>query len=255
MKALAVLALVGSPIILAAQTGAPRKPAAAPARTSLEILVTSRVGDPLADVAVTATGSVVRSGRTDEDGVLSFKNVPPGQYRLRMTRDGWISLERDVTVKGPPAMHIEVTMSPAETETAPAPSNPPPPVNPVPATPAPPAANVDPKTVFIPDFIDQNFLGRAPRKESVLACASTSKTTVLQLREPLGEHTHTTGDEHLYIVAGEAMHRVAGKETKIEAGSYSLVPRGVPHSLSRRGTNPIVLLSIETGQSCGGTDR
>ncbi|MGH9314551.1 MAG: cupin domain-containing protein, partial [Vicinamibacterales bacterium] len=102
----------------------------------------------------------------------------------------------------------------------------------------------------IPDFIDQNFLGRAPRKDSVIGCAPTSKTTLLQLREPLGEHTHADGDEVLYVVAGEATHKVGGRETRIEPGTYSLVPRGVPHSITRRGTNPIVLLLVETGQPC-----
>jgi mannose-6-phosphate isomerase-like protein (cupin superfamily) len=106
--------------------------------------------------------------------------------------------------------------------------------------------------VFIPDFIDQNFLGRAPRKDSVIGCTATSKTTLMQLREPLAEHSHASGDEVLYVVAGEAMHKVAGRETKLEAGSYSLVPRGVPHSLTRRGSNPIVLLAIETGSPCTG---
>lgn len=255
LTAVAVLAL---PIALAAQTaqpaqpGAQRKPTQA-ARTPLEIRVTSRVGDPLAGVTVTANGAVVRSGRTDDEGVLMLRSMPAGLYRLRFTDDGWITLERDVTVRGAATTRVEVVLSPAE-------APPPPPPQPAPApapaptpTPAPapaPSANVEPKTVFIPDFIDQNFLGRAPRKDSVLGCTPATKTTLLQLREPLGEHTHADGDEVLYVVAGEATHKVGGRETRIEAGTYSLVPRGVPHSLTRRGTNPIVLLLVETGQPC-----
>ncbi|MGH9312828.1 MAG: carboxypeptidase-like regulatory domain-containing protein, partial [Vicinamibacterales bacterium] len=154
--AVAVLAL---PIALAAQTaqptppaqpaqpGAQRKPIQA-ARTPLEIRVTSRAGEPLAAVAVTVTGSVGRSGETDDGGVLVLRSVPPGQYRLRFTCNGWITLERDVTVRGAAATRVEVALSPAE---APPPQPPQPEPAPAPApTPAPaPSANVEPKTVFI----------------------------------------------------------------------------------------------------------
>jgi Cupin domain/Carboxypeptidase regulatory-like domain len=261
-RTLTAVVVLGPPITLAAQTAQPspptqpvpaapssppRKPAVA-ARTPVEIRVTSRAGDVLAGVTVTANGSVERSGQTNDDGVLILKSVPPGQYRLRFTREGWITLERDVTVRGSGATRVEVELSPAE---APAPPPKPEPAPAPPPTPVPePVSNVEPKTVVIPDFIDQNFLGRAPRKDSVLGCTATSKTTLMQLREPLAEHTHADGDEILYIVAGEATHKVGGRETRLEAGTYSLVPRGVPHSITRRGTNPIVLLSIETGQPC-----
>jgi hypothetical protein len=267
----ATAALIALPIAAAAQTQPPPKPSAptptpsqppiqtpAPAptkpatqsRTSLELTVTSQVGDPLEGTSVTATGPVARSGVTDGKGVILFRSLPPGLYRLRLTGPGWTTLERDVNVRGSAVIRIDAALTPAETPPAPPPA--PEPV-PAPAAPPPPSsANVEPRTVIIPDFIDQNFLGRAPRKDSVIGCTPTSTTTLIQLREPMAEHSHAAGDEILYVVAGEAMHKVAGRETKIEAGSYSLVPRGVPHSLTRRGSNPIVLLAIETGSPCTG---
>jgi mannose-6-phosphate isomerase-like protein (cupin superfamily) len=262
-RTLTTLAILALPIGLAAQAPqpapppqpapsaqppAPRKPAQA-ARVPLEVRITSRAGEALAGVAVTAEGLVARSGETNDLGVVVLQSVPSGQYRLRFTHKGWITLERDITVRGTGTTRVEAALSPAEAPPAPPPAPAPAPAA---APPAPPATdvNIEPKTVVIPDFIDQNFLGRAPRKDSVLGCTPSMKSTLLQLREPLGDHMHADGDEVLYIVAGEATHKVGGLESRLEAGTYSLVPRGVTHSITRRGTNPIVLLSIETGQRC-----
>lgn len=272
MKARTLLAVsaLALPIALAAQTNPPAKPAqptapptqptvpatrpAAPrkqataARPPLEVRVTSRGGDAIPGVTVAVEGSVARAGETNDDGVVVLKSMPAGQYRLRLSCTGWTTLERDVTVRGTAPVRVETWLSPAEAPPAPQPPPQPPP-EPAPAPAAPTAAS-EPKTVFIPDFIDQNFLGRAPRKDSVLGCTPLTRTTLLQIREPVAEHTHADGDEILYVVAGEAMHKIAGRETRIEAGTFSLVPRGVPHSITRRGNNPIVMLSTETGQPC-----
>jgi mannose-6-phosphate isomerase-like protein (cupin superfamily) len=267
-RTLTTLAILALPIGLAAQTpqpAPPSKPTQPPAPTTpatqppatrkpaqatrgpIEVRVTSRSGEPVAGVAVTLEGNLARSGETDQDGVVLLRSVPAGQYRLRFAKTGWMALEREFTVRQSGTTKVEVALSEAET---PPPAPAPPPVAAPPPPPAASAGNVEPRTVVIPDFIDQNYVGRAQRKDSVLGCTDSMKATLLQLREPLAEHTHANGDEVLYIVAGEATHKVAGRETKLDAGTYSLVPRGVPHSITRRGSNPIVLLSIETGQPC-----
>jgi mannose-6-phosphate isomerase-like protein (cupin superfamily) len=264
-RILTTLTILALPIGLAAQTpqpAPPPKPAPSPStpatqppatrkpvqsRGPIEVRVTSRAGEPVSGVDVVLEGNSARSGQTDNDGVVLLRTVPAGQYRLRFVKSGFMTLEREITVRSTGATRVDVALSPAEAPPAPPPA-------PVPAPPPPPAAapaaNAEPRTVVIPDFIDQNYLGRAPRKDSVLGCTESMKTTLLQLREPLAEHTHADGDEVLYVVAGEATHKVAGRETRLEAGTYSLVPRGVPYSITRRGSNPIVLLSIETGQPC-----
>jgi mannose-6-phosphate isomerase-like protein (cupin superfamily) len=267
-RILTTLAILALPIGLAAQTpqpAPPPKPAPTPSapttpstqppatrkpaqatRGPIEVRVTSRAGEPVSGVDVVLDGSIARSGQTDTEGVVLLRTVPAGQYRLRFVKSGWMTLERDITVRSTGTTRVEVALSPAEAPPAPAPA--PPPVAAPP--PPPPAGNAEAKTVVIPDFIDQNYLGRAPRKDSVLGCTDSMRSTLIQLREPLGEHTHNDGDEVLYIVAGEATHKVGGREFKLEPGTYSFVPRGVPHSITRRGSNPIVLLSIETGQPC-----
>jgi mannose-6-phosphate isomerase-like protein (cupin superfamily) len=225
-----------------------RSPAtAAAARGTIALQVTDRLGNVLPDVSVTATGPVERSGQTDADGSLTLKTLPPALYRLRFEHDRFITLERDVTVRA--TTRTEVALSPAR----PAPSAPPPVAEPPPpvVAPAAPTTAVAPKNVSIPDVVDQNFIGRAPRKDINLGCTPASTTTLLQLREPLGTHAHAGGDEMLYVVAGEGVHTIAGREARIEAGTFCLVPRGTPHSIARRGSNPIVLLSIEAGPACG----
>lgn len=219
-----------------------------PTRGTLTLQVTDRLGNALEDIAVTVTGAVDRSGRTDAGGMLTLKTLSPGLYRLRFEHERFITLERDVTVRG--ATRTEVALSPAPPPVSP----PPPPAPDPPPAPTPvasPAAAVPAKTVSIPDVVDQNFIGRAPRKDLMLGCTPASTTTLLQLREPLATHAHPSGDEMLYVVAGQGIHTIAGRESLIDAGTFCLVPRGTPHSITRRGSNPIVLLSIEAGPPCG----
>jgi mannose-6-phosphate isomerase-like protein (cupin superfamily) len=46
------------------------------------------------------------------------------------------------------------------------------------------------------------------------------------------------------------MLNIGGKEQVITSGWFGLVPRGTPHSVTRRGRNPAILLSIAGGQPC-----
>lgn len=238
---LLVLAASALPIAVVASAGAQarRQPVA---RTSLEIHVTDRLGHAVPGVEVVLSGPADRSGQSGEDGALAFLALPAGTYRSRFTREGFITLERDLDIRGRGPARVEVALSSA-------PALPPPPPPPEPAR-LPSDASVQPRTVPIPEFIEQNFVGRAARKDSLLGCTPSSTTTLLQLREPLGEHSHADADEMLYVVAGEALHKIVGRETKIEAGTFCLVPRGTIHAMTRRGSNPIVVLSIQSGTPC-----
>jgi mannose-6-phosphate isomerase-like protein (cupin superfamily) len=105
--------------------------------------------------------------------------------------------------------------------------------------------------VALPDFIEKNYIGRgAPSKSSPVGCTGTSTATLLQLREPLQEHSHNDADEMIYVIAGEGVQRIGGIETKLAAGSFASLPRGTPHTITRRGNNPIIVLSIMTGPPC-----
>ena len=208
--------------------------------------MTDSTGAPLADTAVvTTTGIVSREGMTAADGSLQMINMRPGTYRLRFSREGSITLEREVTLRAGEAATVEVALSPA----------PPPPKAPEPV--APPSASTtlgppgDPKVTPVPLFLEKNFIGgREARKDSVLGCTSTGTATLHQLRDSWLSHTHDTATEWIYVVAGEGTLRIGTSEQKLQAGTFSLVPHTVAHALIPQGRNPLIVISMLAGPPC-----
>jgi hypothetical protein len=242
------------------QTATPPKPALKPVETitratttTLTVQATDGLGAPLAGVEVRATGPAAREGKTAEDGSVRFQRMQPGSYRLRFARDGFVTLERDVTVRSGQPLKVDVTLSAA-------PPPPPPPPCPEPAKPAvpEPAAGIpggpvgEPKTTAIPTFVELNFIGRAPRKDSRLGCVGSGAGTLVQLREAVTEQVFDTADLWLYVVAGEGALRVNEREERLAAGTFSVVPRTIRHSILPRGKNPLILILVETGRACEG---
>jgi hypothetical protein len=230
---------------------------AQPRPTPARVVVRDRSGTPLRDVKVTVSSPARQDLVTDATGTASLGTMPDGSYRLRFEREGFITLEREVSVRGAQPSTIEVALSlapPAAPPPAPPPSEPPPPPPPTIVTvPAPKLTAVPsgPPVFFsIPDFLDKNYIGREPLKESVLACLADSTTRVLQLHEAIGEHTHADMDEVLYIVAGEGTIRARGEASTVSAGALSVIPHGVPHGIERRGKNPLMVLSMLSGAPC-----
>src|SRR5260221_12379604 len=80
---------------------------------TLAVAVSDSTGAPVTDVKVIVTGAAERSGRT-EAGRLVFENLPPGAYRFRFEKDGFVTLEREgagrgrapLEVKGPPVSPV-----------------------------------------------------------------------------------------------------------------------------------------------------
>jgi quercetin dioxygenase-like cupin family protein len=217
----------------AAQTSAP---AAARARPALTIEVTDPKGATIPDVVVRLTGTLAREGSTDGSGQLRFAGMRAGNYRLRFEHESFTTLEREVTV-ATRTVAVDVTLTPA----------PPPRVVEAPPPPPPPAPVVGPpgtqQTTNVPLFVERNFISNKEGvKESLLGCTGEATATLLQVREPLAEHSHDTA-EMLYIVAGDATHRIDGRDETLPAGSFSAVPRGMVHSLTRRGRNPVIVIS------------
>ena len=261
-----VLVVVAAAISALAQT---QTPPAAPARRPRPQAATVRVtvrdlgGTPIAFAHVNVSGPVSREVLTNADGVAALTSLPDGSYRLRFERESFVTLERELTVRNGLPHEFEVVLT-----GAPAPAAAPAPPQPEPPPSAPPVAHVSgpPVTVSIPAFLDKNFIGgREPQKESVLGCTAAATTRLLQLRESVAVHTHDL-DEILYVVAGDGAVRIrpspiSGRgepgeprdETNVvAAGSLSVVPRGVPHAIERRGRNPLIVLSTLAGAPCQG---
>ena len=257
MKAIAAAAALGvalTAVEASAQSagrGATQKrPAAAAARTpttSARISVRDPHDAALSDVHVLVTRTDTAdlppmTFTTGAAGTAIVPNLKNGVYRVRCEREGFITLEREFTVHGGAWNPVDITLS-----AAPAPPPPPPPA-PAPAATAPPPG--PPVTMSIVDFLDQNFIGREPIKESILACEPRETVRLLQMRDGIAPHVHDRIDEIVYVVAGEGAVHIGEASTPLRAGSLVVVPSGKSHSFDHRGKNPLVVVSTLVGTAC-----
>ena len=239
IQLLALVAMLGVLCTASTASAQVRKPA----RSTMTVTVTDLEGKTIPNVRVTASGPVDREAATDASGIVTFRSMIAGTYRLRFEHDAFVTLERQVTQAARP-LPVNVSLS-----VAPVVPPPPPPEKVEPAAPALPPPG-PPTTVSIPDFVEDNFIGSAPMALSLVGCAPSAAANVLQLRDPLNQHVHEDADELIYVVAGEGTHKIAGREIALSAGILAVVPRGTPHSIERRGGRPIIVLSILSGPPC-----
>lgn len=231
---------------LPAQTSqAHRRPATATAPTTVSLSVTDPGGLPLSDVKVSGTGPVFREMQTTAGGITRFLNVKPGDYRLRFEHDGFITLERDVTVKGGTPLDVDVTLDPAPEASAPAPG---PPTDVAASTSAAPPG--DARSMDLVDFLERNGLGHDPIKSDQLGCTASATTTLVQIRDDVKEQVRQDADEVLYVVAGEGSLRLGNKDIPLSAAVLTIVPRGTVRALTRKGKNPLIVLSVVSGKPC-----
>ena len=114
----------------------------------------------------------------------------------------------------------------------------------------PPPGSQAPTFVSIPEVFESKPLGRSPSRTSLIGCAGAAKATLIELRDPLEEHSHGDADEALYVVAGEGTQRMVGNDVALTPGTLVMVPRGTAHTITRQGTRVLVLLSILSGPPC-----
>jgi hypothetical protein len=238
---LAILLLAGQ-----AATPAPRTQRRPVGNATFAIMVSDPDGTPLGDVKVTLDGPVAREVRT-ERGRIALENLPFGTYRLRFDREGFVSFEREVVARGAAPIDVKVTLTPAP----PPPPPPEPPAAPQPEASDPaPALSSTPVAIDMGDFIEKNYIGRSSGKTSPLACATGGPATLIQVKDPIVQHSHTDADEFLYTIAGQGSVRAGGRDQPVGPGTFMMVPRGVPHLIVAVNRNPLVLLSIKAGEQC-----
>jgi mannose-6-phosphate isomerase-like protein (cupin superfamily) len=249
----AVLVII-APLLAQAPAPATPPPAQTPARAPTprpratpptQVIVRTNSGNAVEGVRVTLSGRTGLQEQTDAKG-MSTITLPAGSYRFRFEHDGFITLERDVTVRAGQPTEVAVALDRAFT--APPPAAPEPPLPP--PAPKPVVANGPPTNMSIPQFLEKNYIGRDPLKESVVGCTAAATTRILQLRDSLAAHTHDDLDETLYVVAGEGVIRVKDEMMTISPGSLTVIPRGQPHSTERHGRNPLIVLSTLSGAPC-----
>lgn len=224
-----------------AQRRTTKKPAA---NVTFAILVTDPDGTQVPRTLVTVEGPASRSIRT-EGGRIALENLPAGDYRLRFEKEGFVTLERELTARGGPPIEVNVTLrrtgeaEPAATEPAPEPD-----------APAPSPSTAKPAVFDVPAAIEREYVGRAPERRTPLACGEQGSATLIQLNDPMAPHAHAEADEFIYVVAGEGTATVDGVPQRLRAGVLLFVPRGIPHGVTRSGRNPLIVLATRAGEGC-----
>ena len=224
---------------------APKRPAVTAKTTSARVLVKDQDGVGISGVRLILSGAATGEFTTGAAGTAIVPDLKDGLYRVRCERKGFITLEREFTLHGATWNPIDIVLDPAP---------PPPPPPPPPAPTPPPATAMAPGgpaiTVSIPDFVDRNYIGREPMKESILACKPLETVRLLQMREPVAMHVHDRLDEVVYVVAGEGAVKIGDESVGLRPGSLIVLPHGSGHAFERRGKNPLVVLSTLVGSAC-----
>lgn len=217
--------------------------AATPRETSVRVAVHDTDGGNVDGVRVTLSGDSSGQFTTAGAGLVIIPNLIDGTYRVRAEKEGFVTLEREFSVKAgaPAAVDLVLSRQPA--------APPPPPPPPV-AAPAERSPSGQPVSLVVADFIDRNFIGREPIKESIVACSALETVRVLQTRDPIAAHAHADVDELIYVVAGEGSIRLGEEAVALKPSSLIVVPRGLSHQFERRGKNPLIMLSTLTGDPC-----
>ena len=221
-----------------------------PKPRAAHLVVRDVSGTPLEEVRIAIAPSEGGAVATDARGTAAV-TLPDGSYRFRFERHGFITLEREVTIRNGQPAEIAVVLNREPTTMPPAAPAPLPEPAPAPAPPPRPvSAPGTPVNLSLPGFLENNFIGREPLKESVLSCTPDETTRLLQLRDPVASHAHNASDEILYVVAGNGAIHIGDQAIAIAPGFLSVIPAGTSHAIERRGKNPLIVLSTIAGEPC-----
>lgn len=203
-------------------------------------------------MTVTVLGPVDREVKSPASGPTRLEGLRAGTYRVRFAHERFITFEKEISWRAGTAQpELAVTLNAAPDR----PATPPPAVvttvvqAPPPSSKLPPPGT--PKTMSLPDFIEKNFIsGREPQKENLIGCSGVGQAMLWQIRDPWTARQHDGADGMVYVVGGEGTLKLGDRDVTVTAGSFSVVPRGTPYSLSRRGRNPLIVLAVLAGAPC-----
>ena len=233
-------------------TAKAQRPRPSGTATTALLFITDAGGRPIEGVTVNLTGPVDREVKSPASGPTRIEGLRAGTYRVRFTRDGFITFEKEMSWRaGTAAPELSVTLNPAPVApTAPTPTTPPAPAKPEPSTSKLPPPGT-PKTLSLLDFIEKNFIsGREPQKENLIGCSGVGQTMLWQIRDPWNGREHQSADAMIYIVAGDGTLKLDDRDINITNGSFAVVPRGTTYGFTRRGRNPLIVLAVLSGAPC-----
>jgi mannose-6-phosphate isomerase-like protein (cupin superfamily) len=213
---------------------------------SVVLTVTNEKGDLLSEAMVAIRGTIDRGGTSGSDGTVALQNLPPGTYRARIMRDGYYTLDKEVTIKAGARATAEAVLSPA-------PPPPPAPAPPPPVEVKPPAPTGKPgiaTTLSVVDLILLALKDPQPVVDRDLGCAYSSASKLIVAKANVALHQHSDVDEFLYVVSGEGTLTVGDKTVPLTAGTFAIAPRTVSHAVTKKGGKEIVLLIVQSGKPC-----
>lgn len=228
---------------------APQGAASTAARPGAIVLtILNEKGEPLSGASVSVRGAVDRAGTSGPDGTVTLQNIPVGTVRCRITRDSYVTLEKEIVVKTAARSNAEAVLTAA-------PPAPPPPPMPTPTPEARPAAPMgepgSPASSNIATMADQMLNDSQPSGQRVLGCSGVVKSMLLVAKDNTVFRGQTDVDEIIYVLGGDATLTIGDKDQNIGSGWFGLAPRGVQHSVTRRGRTPIALFVVQSGKPCG----
>jgi mannose-6-phosphate isomerase-like protein (cupin superfamily) len=172
----------------------------------------------------------------------------PGTYRVRFSGPTVITFEREAVVRAGQTADLDIMLNPAPEAPEPEPAPP----QQVPAA-APHGPRGEPKLQSILDLLEKEFIGRQPRKETLLGCSVNLRATMIQLNEQQPERLYENAESAYYVLGGEGTIRLNGRESPLVTGGFALIPRGTTHAFVRKGKRPLILLSVLSGEACEAT--
>jgi mannose-6-phosphate isomerase-like protein (cupin superfamily) len=216
----------------------------------MAITVTDNGGGTMAGVSVAADGPTPRNAQTNGSGQVNFPGMLAGVYRLRFEGESVVAFEKEVTVRAGLVLAVEVLHTPAKKTPPRAPARvaAPPPAAVVAKSGSGPAGT--PPMVSVPKVLEGDFVGKNPRRESLLSCSGNTRTTMLQINQPMPERMYSDADVVYYVIGGEGTMKLDGKESKLSLNDFISIPRGGSHSFERRGNRMLILLSVLGGEPC-----
>jgi len=240
-----------SPTTPASATQKPRPRPSGSSTTTALVFITDGSGRAIDNVTVTVMGPVDREVKSPASGPTRLEGLRAGTYRVRFAHERFITFEKEITWRAGTAQpELAVTLNAAPDR----PAAPPPVVTQVVQAPPPPSKLPPagtPKTMSLPDFIEKNFIsGREPQKENLIGCSGVGQAMLWQIREPWTGRQHDGADGMVYVVGGEGTLKLGDRDVTVTAGSFGVVPRGTPYSLTRRGRNPLIVLAVLAGAPC-----
>jgi mannose-6-phosphate isomerase-like protein (cupin superfamily) len=222
--------------------------AQAAGRSGIALTVTDLRGAPLPGIAIELSGPTTRVAETSAGGQATFPGLQAGTYRLRFSGEPVTAFEREVTLTAGRTVTLDISLSPApppreiiKEVAAPAAPPPPPSMGPL----------GEPQALSLYDLAEAELKSKQPRREVLVACSGNLRTSLVTLtKEDLPQRNYQGAEASFYVLGGEAIVRVEGKERTLQAGGYATIPRGVPFTIGRRGNKALSLLSVLSGEPC-----